>query len=580
MMKDLPIEIILFIRSYLLPTTQFYVSLCTVNSYQYSPSIERNSLFVYNEIENRFGWREFLSIRNDEYWRFVRKQTYAMALNRYYSLLYLKLPEFRQMVHNVVHKKRQISLSLEDLNSDITAVEVALFSGLQTVKITSMKINQLPPIDDAFCLILRSCRRLHQIPQLSNIHTLNITDCRALRSIVDADIVELDNRLSAGIYFKNEDSYPIVSSLKILRTTVPNFYSSHLSKFLSLEELTLEKQFYPLEEYDEDDIFYIPCLPLLKRLSLVHVIVDDITHLPALQALELFGTSKIHKLNQNTFQVLKELSVKYDFTLPGVKKRCFPPPESIETFRCLLKGPSFSFFSKCVNIRNLNLGGSRNLPFINPMKNSNSQISIGEKVKNLSLSDCGLAELPPFHSSEQQRFFHLDLSLNNFTNLWPLSMNQIHSLKLDNCKELRNIEPIQYIPYLSLNNCRNIDTFSCLGGTKQKFLDITGCSKLEDHHLPFLKDIPCLFISCCPLITTIESLTNNHYLGLLSLRVPRYQFYGTNYRQVNISASPCTINVYGKINMLVILALTHVEPGPVLPSIENIENICAVHMNF
>ena len=63
------------------------------------------------------------------------------------------------------------------------------------------------------------------------------------------------------------------------------------------------------------------------------------------------------------------------------------------------------------------------------------------------------------------------------------------------------------IPYLNLSGCENIQDFQFLG--KQKYLNLSGISKLSNEDLEYCKNIYHLCIQLCHNITSLEKLMNN-----------------------------------------------------------------------
>jgi hypothetical protein len=101
---------------------------------------------------------------------------------------------------------------------------------------------------------------------------------------------------------------------------------------------------------------------------------------------------------------------------------------------------------------------------------------------------------------------HLTLvQLPNYPNLQQICLYE--------CLELQYIDSLATIPYITIDNCPNVEDFSCLG-LYQRYLFIRLCPTLKESDLLNFGDISSLTISNCDTIIQIpeDALTDNRFL--------------------------------------------------------------------
>jgi hypothetical protein len=111
------------------------------------------------------------------------------------------------------------------------------------------------------------------------------------------------------------------------------------------------------------------------------------------------------------------------------------------------------------------------------------------------------------------QFQYLDsLTIQNLSSLKDVScLGCIHSLNLDGCKNIENIDGLGYGNYsLSLVNCINISSVNHLSSVH--ILNLTGCYKVSD--VSNLGEVFSLNLSYCHRIIDFSALGQHHYLNL------------------------------------------------------------------
>jgi hypothetical protein len=160
------------------------------------------------------------------------------------------------------------------------------------------------------------------------------------------------------------------------------------------------------------------------------------------------------------------------------------------------------------------------------------------------------------------------LQLPNYPNLQQIYLYQ--------CSKLENINSLATIPYITIDNCPNIEDFSCLGPC-QRYLFIRLCPNVKESDLLNFGNISYLTISNCDSIVQIpeDALTNNRFMMFSCLNsLNAIHLAGSSYLTVGIHSCPQldTVNITGKVHLLSIYYCRYLDQQSIPQNYDYLDN--------
>jgi hypothetical protein len=482
-------------------------------------------------LENQRCWRQFLSVSKSTDWVELRRTFLKWTLNRSASKKYLFDSAFRNNILDKMESSyRQLLLNLSGL--DFLEVESVfsndssdIFSNIYSINLTSSRnLSKMPPVKHVHHLNLYKSIHLNDISLIEDIQDLNLQFCQQLETLEPLLTVKELDIFGISTNFLN---YFNLSQLTRLSTSVlvtdDGDQLIDFSLFANVEHLTL----YGDIERPEDDRTRLPAVfsfPHLKSLQLYHCHLQALQVSESFDSLELFNSSFDSSLVSSLFPQLKVLrgegknflSVNFDDN-SRLKSFSYAFIDT-ETDKHI----SSEFISRFTNFENLDFSMNRSL----------KKLEIGPKVTNLQANGSSIKHLTGFH--REKHYFKLYLNQTPIEHI-SSAFENITAVSLNNCPSLCDVSALSQVPNLSLVNCRRIKNFSCLGGRKQRYLNLSHNQQLKNSDVAGLGDVFYLDISSCPLISDLFPLENNFYLVANDCDgIRKCHFLGKNYLLISL----------------------------------------------
>jgi hypothetical protein len=489
-----------------------------IGSYLLEPSVVTDGNFIFDNIsafmrkESERSWRNFLSARNDQFWKAIRKETMIWNLNQMSFTNYLKNELFRSYMNermiDPVHQL-QCRFSHSVLGFPLNEVNETLVFRVGYICIENYTCDIFPSSEYLHTLILENCRALETLQEFPRLKTLKLTSCRNLTTVGKMDNLqelhlECVERRALQL-FPSEN----IQKFSLSLTDVEVFFELS-NRFTCLKELSLRHCYTSVIFRPEP----LP-LPYLERLQLDNFVSINLTGLSRLKHLNIHGTSYKNILGKETvFPQLKSfayLCSSFD-------------EETIDCHNLL-----------CDRVKELSLFYHSDIIESFPVPATVNSLTLAIPVQNLE----GIGPKRTFRKVVlSSNDYFTDLSM--FSNVQMMMLSQ---------SPVEDISPLWNIPYLQLEVLPNVLDFSCLGN--QKFLLISNCDHLSDQVISDkFGDICSLTIDTCNEITEIKNLTHNRYLSITScLSLKRIELAGVDY--VNVEVTTCyeisSVVISGKI---------------------------------
>jgi hypothetical protein len=530
---DLPLEIILLIRNFLI----------RIFEYDVVDRGEIDSIEKYVIQEGCWSWRNFLSVRKDTNWNLIRKRARIWTLNRFESDKYLKDASFRNYIHENMSDSEQLHCQLA---ARACSVEFSpLFNETLNIgMLGSLYLRvyceaELPSCASLRVITLQQCNQLRKLGNYPKLHTLNLLFCGCIDSIGEM------NQLSS-ISFHQTDT-------RIL----PSFPLEQLEE-LALDgshELVLRllSRFHRLQSLRIGIIFPIS--------TSVHFLIPSLTSL-VLQGFDVIDVTGLHRLR--VFDVAmaetvigKEMIFPQLISLTGSNEAFLKEALIATTSGNKLKRFSSIFFpvdklADCLphlsNVSEVSLqfsGFSDSPP-------TDITFHVGQKMNSLVI---GFQHSLITGLSPEMRTFR-KLSVAYFTGMDLTTYQNIQQLTLSECFEIEDIQSIRNVPYLAIRNCRGIRDFSCLGA--QRYLEIDSSDSLSDETISQkFGNILSLNLSFCNSIRKFvqDSLAQTRRLQVIYCQaLEEVSLAGNHYSTVSIKECEndllTRVNIIGKAYLL------------------------------
>ncbi len=527
-----------------------------------------------NWLEGQEAWRLLLSCFKGEngYWKdVIRKEMMDYQLNHYYSQKYLLDPAFRERVLSCLRNSyRQLSIDLSHNSiSTLTDEEGAILSNLRRVNLSNScyLLKRLPPISNVYELSLYEMNLEGEIMTLSDIKILHLSHNHMVTKITGVEgLIELRVNGCTSL----TEITPLPLSLKKLSYTRSNALDTQFSKLKDLEELSMLSF-----RYNKALQMPVPWfLPKLRKLESS----CNILHLPTLYSLpklEVFYWEKPnHSRNLSKESIKEYITALLDHSsefFSHIKEFTFSSrethkifnfshylqiedltiedvnqPEGLESLSTLKKVSVMNSAS----LNNLQVFKHCSLVILNNCP-SVTDVSALSHVREVIIDSClNLADVSGLGQRNRRvEIVHCDLIKD------VSSLGKVRHLILDFCTGVENVSALSRVPYLSLRGCTEVQDFSGFNSSNQRYLNLTGCKHLEDHHLPALADIHELIISYCNSITDISVLRNKRLTARNCSGLSEARLYGDH--MIKVDLSNCfelrRVLIYGNVYALRLL---------------------------
>lgn len=527
-----------------------------------------------NWLEGQEAWRLLLSCFKGEngYWKdVIRKEMMDYQLNHYYSQKYLLDPAFRERVLSCLRNSyRQLSIDLSHNSiSTLTDEEGAILSDLRRVNLSNScyLLKRLPPISNVYELSLFEMNLEGEITTLSDIKILHLSHNHMVTKITGVDgLIELRAHGCTSL----KEITPLPLSLKKLSYTRSNALDTQFSQLKDLEELSMLSF-----RYNKDLQMPVPWfLPKLRKFESSF----NILHLPTLYSLPKLEVFYWEKPSRNHSNISKELIKEHVSALLDHSSEFF---SHIKEFTFSRKTHKIFNFSHYLQIEDLtiedvdklegleNLSTLKKVSVLNSTSLNNLQVfkhcslvilnncpsvtdvSALSHVREVIIDSClNLADVSGLGQRNRRvEIVHCDLIKD------VSSLGKVRHLILDFCTGVEDVSALSHVPYLSLRGCTEVQDFSGFNSSNQRYLNLTGCEHLEDHHLPALADIHELIISYCNSITDISVLRNKRLTARNCSGLSEARLYGDH--MIKVDLSNCfelrRVLIYGNVYALRLL---------------------------
>jgi hypothetical protein len=484
----------------------------------------------FAEQENKWSWRNFLSVSNNPESKVMRKSAMLWDLNHLKSNDFLNDQPFRvYLTSQMIDQTQQLSCRLYQLR---TRSEPKIEHICDVWFVGTLHISEYTGVS---------------FPSCPYLHTLSFCDCENLESIGDCENLKCLKIINCALL---EDVGKMHSLVSVCIRTYPRQNIALFNHFPleQLEELCCEG--CRLETLTS-------VLPRLINLrSLTFIINPDLDK----NAVARFrNNSLLRKVVLHGFKTvflagLTELEIlDTDFADVVIgKETIFPQLKSLSATGRILNREDIRSFPKLKRLSIVDTFENYNVTTVNPQLHSLTRIPVfSYSVKDLhlcfSLFDLcfpdpilinpqaksvelnfptneiiGVVDAPVLHQLKLQNYFSISLSV--FAN--------IEKLHLFDCPMVDDIHCLHRVRYLWIRNCVGIQDFSCLGS--QDFLAIDNGENLLDEQMNHFGNIACLRLTNCHNIKKLL-LENHRYVwlsGCSSLR--EIQFLGRDFLKVEV----------------------------------------------
>jgi hypothetical protein len=485
-MEDLPIELYRQIPAFLLS----YAIL--------GPEEIRNSVDIYLIRESNRSWRNFLSVKNCESWKQLRKSTMIWSFNPQATTKYLENEQFRNYIlERTTDPISQIRLQPSDeIGSPTRFMQLRgefIVNRIGFLCFSTMHFfnsQNLPNCDSLHTLILDHCTGLKGIGSYKNLKTLKIVSCIQLATLGKMETLSelYFSAASKGVL----SQCPLQSLTRLALYEYVTFFLEKIDQLANLNYLFLSA---PTSRAVELPQLSLPVLQqlivrkfksidLTGLLSLTHFDVDS------MQCQSIRGKEEIYP-RLSSLRGMGDAFAQDDM-------RNYP---NVKVFQySLTSDASLKNLSQYENIPSVKIHSSTTLK-------PAGMFHIGPAMRSLEVNLGNVTVWKP----NQSKISKLDLSLcrlENFTN-FPY----LQCLSLSSCSSLTTLIPFKEVRYLSIEDCSRITDFSCLG-PRQRFLTLKSCAGLKDADILSFNSVAHLTISYCENITRVRGLHDTRFLYL------------------------------------------------------------------
>jgi hypothetical protein len=113
--------------------------------------------------------------------------------------------------------------------------------------------------------------------------------------------------------------------------------------------------------------------------------------------------------------------------------------------------------------------------------------------------------------------FGISMSLTRPEDIsFQISFKNLYSLSICSCTQLVSLNYVAHIPILNFAACENLADISDLGETRNKYVSLAVCPKIQDFSS--LKNIPKIHLGRCPGFTKASDVSNVHQLTIQDCR--------------------------------------------------------------
>jgi hypothetical protein len=536
---QLPLEILLFIRSFLFPLS-------------FLRADGEDEMDVFFQRESEWSWRNFLSTSNHSDWKLIKKQTMVWSLNQFAARRYFVEENFRSYISERAYYPNQVQCRFFNLYEKPSELHVFINSvmGTSNLGVLCLQCYSKPSMvscSTLHTLSLQICESLESLGKYENLRVLKLVRCPSLKTI--GQVEQLTELSLEGVPTEFVNSLSVERVAKISRIHVTQFQRiSPKLKFLT--ELSL----YTLSSDTSWTLDSLP-FPSLISLSVENFIQINLIGLINLKHLDVNDTPSDQIIGKKEIypQLLSLVGCGEAFLLEDMRKY-----KNLKKFRYFdipaAAREKARYYE--LNIAEVDLDMASDFTF------PSYQVG-GNKVKNLAVrsdSVCGLDN--PGISFHKIKFVYEKFSkLSVFQN--------VQNVILINCFSIKDIRPLRRVPYLTLDRCENIGDFSCLG-LDQHYLHISYGTNLTDEAVERFGNIAYLRLTYCFHITILRQLTNNRFIYIQECRKLTWaSFQGRQY--VKIYFCFCNllkdIVIDGKVYVLKVLACHRVNTN----DIQNVE---------
>jgi hypothetical protein len=534
---DLPLEIILLVRNFLIH----------IFEYEVVERGELDSIEKYVIQEGFWSWRNFLSVRNDANWNLIRKRARLWNLNRFESEKYLKDALFRNYIHENMLNSEQLHCKLAARTRPVEfsplLKETLNIGMLGSLYLTVYFEAELPSCSSLRVITLQQCSQLKKLGNYPKLQTLNLLFCGCIDSVG-----EMSQLSSISFHHTNTrilPSFPLEQLEELALDGSHELVLSLLSRFHRLQSLRIGIIF-PIST----PVHFL--IPSLTSLVLHGFDVIDITGLHQLKALDVAMAGTV---------IGKEMIYPQLISLTGSNevflKEALIATTSTSTSGNKLKRFSSLFFpvdklADCLPL--LSNVSEVSLQFTGFYNDPPTDVTfhVGQNMNSLVIG---------FHHSlitglsPETRTFR-KLTVAYFTGMDLTTYQNIQQLTLWECSEIQDIQSIRNVPYLSIRNCRGIQDFSCLGA--QRYLEIDSSDSLSDETISEkFGDILSLNLSYCNSIRKFvqDSLAQTRRLQVIYCQaLEEVSLAGTHYSTVSIKECEndllTKVSITGKVYLL------------------------------
>jgi hypothetical protein len=474
----LPVELFLYIRSYL-----FLELIAFPATFDFIENFHR--------LDSSRSWRNFLSLRNDENWKAIRKQTMMWSLNSFESLKYMADESFgfrTYLIERMVDPNHQLQLTMRGRTSFTNHPDSFLLLALRihTVHLLSLDIEIVPSLATLKILTITSCLQLHSLGNFPHLETLRFSNCNTLMKFGEMPqlqrlVIEQEDEIDPELLA----TFPLEQLISFYGADGFVAVMENMSRLTNLRELHL---IVPYTTRSEHHIMGNLPFPELKSLTVECFGSIDLTGLTKLKYLSLidggFKTTTI-KGKEEIFPQLNSFSF-------GHANELFLGDMKVSDFvnNDLLFG----------NLRELAVDFTSISPQI---------FTVPEKVRCLTIDSSNYNIIPASNKSVRLQMRQIVLVSCVLDDLSLL--RNIQSVTLADCQCVSDLSPLKDVPYLKLNSLTAVKDFSSLG--KQRYLEIVSCDGLQNNHIRNFGNIFQLRIYACAEITIVENCNHNRYLG-------------------------------------------------------------------
>jgi hypothetical protein len=517
-LADFPIEVLLTTREFLLNH---------IIETSWANEVVKN--FIRRESER--SWRNFLSVSHGEDWQRIRKHCMIWSLNRFASSKYLREKSFENFLHSqLVDPSRQLQLCYYQLLKEPMGSPTHLSDGrisfeqLHTLSLFSCEHILCISAPNLKTLKMVNCRKIMRFESMEKLTVAFVIDCP------DNTLTLLPLEQLERVHFKGLIADLVCCSSRLLKLKNLTFESTTIGSSSSASFLQ------PLKNLES-----------LATVNLQHCNVAGLSRLTLLDCSRSYTfTTVIGK--EDIFPQLRDFHGRVTSALD---LDCFQRPNlSAKVNLSLLEqGEVNKFVQEQPNIQELSLFYAMTQFAAVLGISQYDQVKTARVTLPRSISN-NFPVIPLQFPPELQSFI---LSVHPTVIQLPIYPN-LQRINVNNCFELRKIDSLANIPYITIDNCRKIEDFSCLGSS-QRFLMMTSCPNLKNSDLGNFGNIPYLSISLCANITSIERtfLKNNRYLHFLDLEnLQKIHLSGTSYVKVRIRSCQQlnTLKITGRVDVL------------------------------